>query len=92
MPGWSRSVAPSRSATSLSGLQQQMVRGLLIAPYGDVTARLERLRARGIPFDTARAMLVEAFATEILDTVTLPSLRDHLESAVATTFNSRSAP
>ncbi|MFZ8758848.1 LacI family DNA-binding transcriptional regulator [Microbacterium sp. HMH0099] len=37
--------------------QQQMVRGLLIAPYGDVTSRLDRLRARGIP-----SVLIDRFS------------------------------
>ena len=33
------------------------MRGVLIAPYGDVTARLQRLRARGIA-----AVLVDRFS------------------------------
>lgn len=37
--------------------QEQQVRGLLIAPYRDVTPRLQRLRAHGIP-----AVLVDRFS------------------------------
>jgi len=37
--------------------EEQQVRGLLIAPYGDVTSRLQRLRSRGIA-----AVLVDRFS------------------------------
>ncbi len=47
----------SRESLYIDLFQQQMVRGLLIAPYGDVTARLERLRARGIP-----SVLIDRFS------------------------------
>ncbi|MCM3695645.1 LacI family DNA-binding transcriptional regulator [Microbacterium oleivorans] len=47
----------SRERLYLDLFQEQQVRGLLIAPYGDVTGRLQRLRASGIP-----AVLVDRFS------------------------------
>jgi LacI family transcriptional regulator len=47
----------SRERMYLDLFQEQQVRGLLIAPYGDVTARLQRLRASGIA-----AVLVDRFS------------------------------
>lgn len=38
-----------REATYLDLFEEQRVHGVLISPYGDITARLERLRQRGIP-------------------------------------------
>jgi LacI family transcriptional regulator len=38
-----------REATYLDLFEEQRVHGVLISPYGDTTARLERLRSRGIP-------------------------------------------
>ena len=38
-----------REATYLDLFEEQRVHGVLISPYGDITARLERLRHRGIP-------------------------------------------
>jgi LacI family transcriptional regulator len=49
----------NREQTYLDLFEQQQVRGLLIAPYGDVNRRLERLRERGI-----RAVLVDRFSGE----------------------------
>ncbi len=40
---------PVRERMYLDLFEEQQVRGLLIAPHGDVQSRLERLRARGIP-------------------------------------------
>lgn len=48
---------PQRQATYLDLFEEQQVRGVLIAPHGDVTARLTRLRARGIA-----AVLVDRFS------------------------------
>ena len=39
---------PRRERLYLDLFEEQQVRGLLIAPYGDVTSRLERLHERGI--------------------------------------------
>lgn len=47
----------SRERLYLDLFQEQQVRGLLIAPYGDVTGRLQRLRSSGIP-----AVLVDRFS------------------------------
>jgi len=47
----------SRERMYLDLFQEQQVRGLLIAPYGDVTARLQRLRTSGIA-----AVLVDRFS------------------------------
>ncbi len=47
----------SRERLYLDLFQEQQVRGLLIAPYGDVTGRLQRLRASGIA-----AVLVDRFS------------------------------
>ncbi len=49
----------NRERTYLDLFEEQQVRGLLIAPYGDVNRRLERLRERGI-----RAVLVDRFSGE----------------------------
>jgi len=38
-----------REAAYLDLFEEQRVHGVLISPYGDITARLERLRRRGIP-------------------------------------------
>ncbi|MFF2486322.1 LacI family DNA-binding transcriptional regulator [Microbacterium sp. NPDC058062] len=46
-----------RESLYLDLFEEQQVRGLLIAPYGDVTKRLERLRERGIA-----AVLVDRFS------------------------------
>lgn len=47
----------SREKLYLDLFEEQQVRGLLIAPYGDVTARLQKLRANGIA-----AVLVDRFS------------------------------
>ena len=47
----------TRERLYLDLFQEQQVRGLLIAPYGDVTSRLQRLRATGIA-----AVLVDRFS------------------------------
>ncbi len=41
------------------------------------------LRSRGIPADTARSMLVEAFVHEIIDPIAEPSLREFIGGLVA---------
>lgn len=48
---------PARERMYLDLFEEQQVRGLLIAPYGEVTSRLQRLRARGIA-----AVLVDRFS------------------------------
>jgi len=50
---------PGREKVYLDLFQEQQVRGLLIAPYGDITARLQRLRSGGIP-----AVLVDRFSAD----------------------------
>ena len=47
----------AREKVYLDLFEEQQVRGVLIAPYGDITARLQRLRARGIA-----AVLVDRFS------------------------------
>lgn len=47
----------SRERMYLDLFEEQQVRGVLIAPHGDITARLQRLRARGIA-----AVLVDRFS------------------------------
>lgn len=47
----------AREKLYLDLFEEQQVRGVLIAPYGDVNARLQRLRARGIA-----AVLVDRFS------------------------------
>ena len=48
---------PAREKVYLDLFEEQQVRGVLIAPYGDITPRLQRLRARGIA-----AVLVDRFS------------------------------
>jgi LacI family transcriptional regulator len=50
---------PEREATYLDLFEQQRVHGVLISPYGDIAARLRRLREHGIP-----AVLVDRPATD----------------------------
>ncbi len=71
---------PEREANYLQLFEQQRMRGVLISPFGDVTARLRRLRERGIP-----AVLVdrrtpdEAFSSVSVDDVAGGQLAvDHL--------------
>ena len=47
----------ARERLYLDLFEEQQVRGVLIAPHGDVTARLERLRSRGIP-----SVLIDRFS------------------------------
>ena len=48
---------PHRQARYLDLFEEQQVRGVLISPHGDVSARLHRLRQRGIP-----TVLVDRFS------------------------------
>ena len=48
---------PARERLYLDLFEEQQVRGVLIAPYGDITSRLQKLRARGIA-----AVLVDRFS------------------------------
>lgn len=48
-----------RESAYLDLFEQQRVHGVLISPYGDITERLVRLRARGIP-----AVLVDRVSTD----------------------------
>jgi LacI family transcriptional regulator len=47
----------SREKAYLDLFEEQQVRGVLIAPYGEVTSRLARLRSRGIP-----SVLIDRFS------------------------------
>jgi LacI family transcriptional regulator len=49
----------SREAAYLDLFEEQQVRGVLIAPYGDITSRLEGLRRRGIP-----SVLIDRFSAD----------------------------
>src|SRR5262249_54938654 len=40
------------------------------------------LRSRGLNFDQARALLIHAFAGDILNRVKIPSLREYLDGAL----------
>jgi Fe-S cluster assembly protein SufD len=56
--------------------------------HGATVGRLDEdalfyLRSRGIPFPDARAMLVAAFAGEVIDAITVPWLRDHVAARFA---------
>lgn len=56
--------------------------------HGATVGRLDEdalffLRSRGIPRDTARRMLVEAFASELLDPLDRPALRAFVQASVA---------
>jgi len=42
------------------------------------------LRSRGLGLDQARAMLIHAFASDILNRVKIPEVREHLEAALTT--------
>jgi LacI family transcriptional regulator len=49
-----------REATYLDLFEEQRMHGILISPFGDVTARLHRLRERGIP-----AVLVDRTSADV---------------------------
>lgn len=48
---------PAREQTYLRLFEEQQVRGVLISPHSDVTARLQKLRERGIP-----SVLIDRFS------------------------------
>lgn len=58
------------------------------ANHGSATGQLDRealfyMRTRGIPRDTARTMLMQAFMTDVIDTISLLPLRDRMRQLVA---------
>jgi Fe-S cluster assembly protein SufD len=60
--------------------------------HGATVGRLDEealfyLRSRGIPVDRSRAMLVAAFAAEVIDAITPASLRDRVAAAFAAPRN-----
>lgn len=60
--------------------------------HGATTGQLDAealfyMQTRGIPRDQARIMLMQAFMTDVLDTVTLPGLRDRLAHLVEMRLN-----
>jgi LacI family transcriptional regulator len=61
---------PAREGMYLDLFEEQSVRGVLIAPYGDITRRLTRLRERGIPAVLVDRMNVEGtFSSVATDSV-----------------------
>lgn len=61
---------PGREGMYLDLFEEQRVRGVLIAPYGDITRRLTRLRERGIPAVLVDRMNVEGtFSSVATDSV-----------------------
>lgn len=59
------------------------------ATHGAAVGQLDEdqlfyLRSRGIPHTEARMLLTQAFATELVDRIDLPALRDHVEHLVST--------
>jgi LacI family transcriptional regulator len=61
---------PAREGMYLDLFEEQRVRGVLIAPYGDITRRLTGLRERGIPAVLVDRMNVEGtFSSVATDSV-----------------------
>ena len=61
---------PAREGMYLDLFEEQRVRGVLIAPYGDITRRLTQLRDRGIPAVLVDRMNVEGtFSSVATDSV-----------------------
>jgi LacI family transcriptional regulator len=61
---------PAREGMYLDLFEEQRVRGVLIAPYGDITRRLTQLRDRGIPAVLVDRMNVEgSFSSVATDSV-----------------------
>jgi LacI family transcriptional regulator len=61
---------PAREGMYLDLFEEQSVRGVLIAPYGDITRRLTKLRERGIPAVLVDRMNVEGtFSSVATDSV-----------------------
>lgn len=82
-----RSLLLSRTAQSDTRPWLEILADDVRCTHGAAVGRLDDdslfyLRARGIPEAGARAMLVGAFAGEVLDAVEIPTLRDHLFGAV----------
>lgn len=62
---------PAREGMYLDLFEEQQVRGVLIAPYGDITRRLTQLRHRGIPAVLVDRMNVDGtFSSVATDSVT----------------------
>lgn len=62
---------PAREGMYLDLFEEQQVRGVLIAPYGDITRRLTQLRDRGIPAVLVDRMNVDGtFSSVATDSVT----------------------
>lgn len=62
--------------------------------HGAATGQLDSealfyMRTRGIPEQLARTMLMQAFMTDIIDSVTMDGLRDRLRHLVERRFNNR---
>ena len=59
--------------------------------HGATTGQLDEeqlfyLRARGLGKETARAMLLYAFAIDVLDKIKIPALKDHLDKIISGRF------
>jgi Fe-S cluster assembly protein SufD len=83
-----RNILLSNNATINTKPQLEIFADDVKCSHGCTTGQLDEeslfyLRARGLDKEQARALLLTAFAGEILDKITLEPLKDLLESAIA---------
>ncbi len=65
------------------------IRGILAKKHGATIGQLDRdvmfyLRSRGIPVEDARRLLIHAFASEVVDAIPVPWVREQVGAALFT--------
>lgn len=84
----SKAVVLSRKARMYAKPELEIYADDVKCSHGATTGQLDKdalfyLQARGLRRKQARALLLESFAREVIDPVSLPALRQHLERLVA---------
>lgn len=87
-----RNVIASPEATMHSEPQLEIYNDEVKCGHGATTGQLDNealfyMQTRGIPLREARNMLMQAFMTDVVDTVTMPGLRERLIHLVDCRFN-----
>lgn len=87
-----RNVLASREAIMHSKPQLEIYNDEVKCSHGATTGQLDNeaifyMQTRGIPLATARNMLMQAFMTDVVDTVTMPGLRERLINLVDRRFS-----
>ncbi|MDX1547420.1 MAG: Fe-S cluster assembly protein SufD [Rhodothermales bacterium] len=86
-----KSILLSETAQMYSKPELEIYADDVQCSHGATTGQLDReglfyLRSRGLSEAQARALMLTAFAGDVLETVRLPALRDHLDALVAARF------